>query len=211
MGEYISPIDRHRHFGDAGRAECAVCCLEAERDHERGLRQDLDRLANTLFEERDEARAERDRLRDELAVEHQNARALQGYFELAAENAIAAEAERDRLRAVVDALVDFRRAHDAYEADGLQPEEEVHLLEVAVTAWDRVTELLDRSADMGGQPDDIPERERLVHEDPELRASLEQGMAQAAAGEVESRGSFAQYGDWSVTEGDDPADMGGAE
>lgn len=32
MSEYISPIDRHRHFGDAGRAECAVCCLEAERD-----------------------------------------------------------------------------------------------------------------------------------------------------------------------------------
>lgn len=37
--------------------------LAAERDHERGLRQGLDRLANTLFEERDEARGERDRLR----------------------------------------------------------------------------------------------------------------------------------------------------
>lgn len=32
MNDYISPIDRHRHFGDAGRAECAVCCLEADRD-----------------------------------------------------------------------------------------------------------------------------------------------------------------------------------
>lgn len=41
------------------RAEAA----EAERDHESGLRQGLDRLANTLFEERGEARAERDRLR----------------------------------------------------------------------------------------------------------------------------------------------------
>jgi hypothetical protein len=37
MGEYVSPIDRHRHFGDAGRAECAVCCLEAERDRLRAV------------------------------------------------------------------------------------------------------------------------------------------------------------------------------
>jgi hypothetical protein len=55
--------------------------------------------------------------------------------------------ERNRLRAVVDAVVDFRRAHDAYEGDDLQPEEEFHLLEVAVAAWDRVTEQLDGSAE----------------------------------------------------------------
>jgi hypothetical protein len=36
--------------------------LIAERDHERGLRIGLDRLARTLGEERDEARAQRDRL-----------------------------------------------------------------------------------------------------------------------------------------------------
>jgi hypothetical protein len=32
MEEYVSPIDGHLHYGHAGRAECAVCCLEAERD-----------------------------------------------------------------------------------------------------------------------------------------------------------------------------------
>jgi hypothetical protein len=32
MDEYVSPIDGHLHYGEAGRAECAVCCLAAERD-----------------------------------------------------------------------------------------------------------------------------------------------------------------------------------
>ena len=44
--EWISPIDGHRHFCDAGRAECAVCCLEAERDRLRA--------ANTILQERDQ-------------------------------------------------------------------------------------------------------------------------------------------------------------
>jgi hypothetical protein len=43
----------------------------------------------------------------------------------------------------------------------------------------------------GGPP--IPERERLVHENPGLRAAIERGMADAAAGRVEGRGSLAQY------------------
>jgi hypothetical protein len=34
---WVSPIDRHHHWGDAGRAECAVCCLEAERDRLRAV------------------------------------------------------------------------------------------------------------------------------------------------------------------------------
>jgi len=50
----------------------------------------------------DEERPERDRLRDDLAVERQNAKVLQGYFDQAIEKAITAEAERDRLRAVVE-------------------------------------------------------------------------------------------------------------
>jgi hypothetical protein len=33
----VSPIDGHLHYGDAGRAECAVCCLEAERDRLRAV------------------------------------------------------------------------------------------------------------------------------------------------------------------------------
>lgn len=63
MDEWISPIDRHRHYGDAGRAECAVCCLEAERDHWRVLARreaaDRDRLravveiANRVVDRRD--------------------------------------------------------------------------------------------------------------------------------------------------------------
>lgn len=37
MTEWLSPIDGHRHFSDAGRAECAVCELEAERDRLRAV------------------------------------------------------------------------------------------------------------------------------------------------------------------------------
>lgn len=61
MGDYDRRLAQAQDFtaGWQKRAEAA----EAERDHERGLRQGLDRLANTLFEERGEARAERDRLR----------------------------------------------------------------------------------------------------------------------------------------------------
>jgi hypothetical protein len=35
--EWISPVDRHRHYGEAARAECAVCLLEAERDRLRAV------------------------------------------------------------------------------------------------------------------------------------------------------------------------------
>jgi hypothetical protein len=37
MTEWISPVDRHRHYGEAGRASCAVCRLEAERDRLRAV------------------------------------------------------------------------------------------------------------------------------------------------------------------------------
>jgi hypothetical protein len=37
MNEYVSPIDRHRHYGEAARASCAVCLLEAERDRLRAV------------------------------------------------------------------------------------------------------------------------------------------------------------------------------
>lgn len=40
---------------------------------------------------------------------------------------------------------------------------------------------------------DVPERERLVHEDPELAASIRQGIAEAENGETVYRGTFAQY------------------
>lgn len=46
LNEYISPVDGHRHYSDAGRAECAVCCLEAERDR---LRAALDAAISYIF------------------------------------------------------------------------------------------------------------------------------------------------------------------
>lgn len=39
----------------------------------------------------------------------------------------------------------------------------------------------------------IPERERLIWEDANLRASLDRGIAQAVNGELTYLGSFAQY------------------
>jgi hypothetical protein len=42
-------------------------------------------------------------------------------------------------------------------------------------------------------PDDIPERERLVHDDPALAARIRQGIAEAEAGLTVDRGSFAKY------------------
>jgi hypothetical protein len=53
MGEYVSPIDGHRHFGDAGRAECAVCCLEAERDRLRAVVEDITAHASPIAEDDD--------------------------------------------------------------------------------------------------------------------------------------------------------------
>lgn len=145
-------------------------------------------------------------------------------------------AERDRLRAVVDAVVFFRLRHDHFEEADLSPEVEAARLEAAVRAWDRVTALLDESEDMGdggtegdhGRGDDRDrvadplraadgdlsqadgsvapatpvgiERERAVLADPELRASLERGMTQAAAGQVVGHGSFVQYADETMVE-----------
>jgi hypothetical protein len=31
MNDYVSPIDGHRHYGDAAREQCAVCRLEVDR------------------------------------------------------------------------------------------------------------------------------------------------------------------------------------
>jgi hypothetical protein len=93
MDEHVSPIDGHRHYGDAGRAECAVCCLEAERDHWRVL-----------------ARRE--------------------------------AAERDRLRAIVEAVRHFIALQ---VTDGHPPEDDA-------AAWERMIaslEQLDVSPDSG--------------------------------------------------------------
>jgi hypothetical protein len=60
---YESPVDRHIHYGDRGRAECAVCCLEAERDRLRGLREQLHGDVARIARKYREARDERDRLR----------------------------------------------------------------------------------------------------------------------------------------------------
>lgn len=44
----------------------------------------------------------------------------------------------------------------------------------------------------------IPRRELIVWENQMLRESLARGLAEAAAGEIESLGSFAQYADKDV-------------
>jgi hypothetical protein len=43
---FVSPIDGHRHYGDAGRTECAVCCLEADRDRLRAVVEQLQRVVS---------------------------------------------------------------------------------------------------------------------------------------------------------------------
>lgn len=40
---------------------------------------------------------------------------------------------------------------------------------------------------------DVPERERIVHENPELAEQIRQGLAEADRGDTVYRGSFAQY------------------
>lgn len=40
---------------------------------------------------------------------------------------------------------------------------------------------------------DIPERERLVHDDPALAEQIREGIAQAERGETVDLGNFAQY------------------
>lgn len=99
-------------------------------------------------------RDERDRLQTDLAVERQNRKVMEGYYEAAIEVAQQAEAERDRLRAVVDALVDFRTKQDAALHADAEPEVEIGLTDIAFDAWRGVTALLDQldgSEDMGDE------------------------------------------------------------
>jgi len=52
----------------------------------------------------------------------------------------------------------------------------------------------------------IPEREMIVWRNPELAASIRQGVAEAEAGQTQDRGSFADYADDPEDE-DDPEDQ----
>jgi hypothetical protein len=57
-------------------------------------------------------------------------------------------------------------------------------------AWKHITVApLERPA----APNDIPERERLVHEDPELAANIREGIAEAERGGTADLGSFSPY------------------
>lgn len=53
---------------------------------------------------------------------------------------------------------------------------------------------------------EIPERERLVHDDPELAARIREGIEQAERGETVDLGSFAQHLDTFVAWQPSPAD-----
>lgn len=111
MDEFISPIDRHRHLGEQGRDECAVCNVAAERTQYLALLALVYRCLGRPQPPPDDPRqvvdlvkeavAERDRLRAVVA-EYQCTKA-------ACESAIEDE--------TVDSAVDERHAWQAAEAN----------------------------------------------------------------------------------------------
>jgi chromosome segregation ATPase len=118
VGEFVSPVDGHRHFGDSGRAECAVCCLEADRDDWRNVADDVNaELADT--------KAERDRLRAVVEDPKGAIKAMHARLDEAQHEQVVLVAERDRLRAVVDAAERFVEArarwHLELERDDATP------------------------------------------------------------------------------------------
>jgi hypothetical protein len=103
----------------------------------------------------DEERPERDRLRDDLAVERQNAKVLQGYFDQAIEKAITAEAERDRLRAVVEAACrTVGGSIQAIEAARTEDMGRDVILRNVSAALSKAYDQLDVSPTIGGQADE---------------------------------------------------------
>lgn len=98
MTEWVSPIDGHRHFSDAGRVGCAVCELEAERDR---LRTVVTDAWCALF---GAGRVEEavEPLSDEHA--HMVPAVVRSALAAAAQAQLAVEAERDEARTEVDRL-----------------------------------------------------------------------------------------------------------
>ena len=113
---WVSPVDRHFHYGDAGRAECAVCCLEAERDHWRVLARreaaEHDRLRVVVEKTADTLAIVLDHLADDMSDDVRDLLAEAQNRVVATERVEvdAVTAERDRLRAVVDAVREWNRA-----------------------------------------------------------------------------------------------------
>jgi hypothetical protein len=136
MDEYVSPVDGHRHFGDAGRAECAVCRLEAERDRLREEVTTMSIQSMGVETEYHDACAERDRLR--AAVE-----ASDGPVAKTMEYLGRVEAERDRLRVVVDLVKEYRVQHGRFWLLENNENEAVAAAERESYAWSEVVSALD--------------------------------------------------------------------
>lgn len=98
MDEYVSPIDGHRHYGDAGPAGCAVCELEAERGRLRTV------VTDTWCALFGAGRVEEavEPLSDEHA--HMVPAVVRSALAAAAQAQLAVEAERDEARTEVDRL-----------------------------------------------------------------------------------------------------------
>jgi hypothetical protein len=114
MPEYVSSIDGHMHFGEAARAECVICRVEAQRDalqaridaYEGRLEEweEIDRLIAASSLGTPEAEAIRNRTPPGVGMAITKAAQ---YMARAEE----AEFERDRMRPVVDAAVAYVVAH----------------------------------------------------------------------------------------------------
>lgn len=108
--EYISPIDGHRHYGEQGRAGCAICILGTERDRWRAA---FDRIALDPAEYRHALGHVVDCEDNCESCRSLARQALAGGVD-AQERAADILIERDRLRATIrDALVEARAARDA--------------------------------------------------------------------------------------------------
>lgn len=137
MDEYISPTDPAR-VAEAEAIIDRVAALKPDHEYEtNGLTWAVAAFAVGLTDMVKEAETERDRLR----ADRDDWRNVADDF--SAELADT-KAERDRLRAVVEAFVDFRTKQDAALHADAEPEVEIGLTDIAFSAWRDVTAMLDQ-------------------------------------------------------------------
>lgn len=140
MTEWISPIDGHRHYGEAARAECAVCRLKDERDvfRDQALPEAVT-VMNGLSAALIETEAERDRLRARLLELEAQVGEREQHLRDALKDM---RTERDRLRAVVEAARAYLDEVPTSLRDDVSAAEDNRLGDLIAA--------LDRSTDIGG-------------------------------------------------------------